>query len=692
MALLGLVVPACSSAQTVEQIRIDSMLKVLERSKEDTHKVKLLNTISFTYFTVDPDEGISRGKESMELATRMKWQKGMAGACHALGANYWAKHDFAEAQNYYWKNLKLNEQLNDKTGIGKSYHDLAMTFENQYNYPKALEYYNRSLGIYRETGDMFSELGCLANIANVFLVQNDYESALKYFHQSLDLCYDYGNERHIAYMQGRIGAIHTLKKEYNTALEYLNKSLNTLEKYPDKIDVAKVVGDIGEIYHKQKDYPRALDYSNKALRISESVSSNRARGLEGKYHCNLGNIYINMLLDTEWNSTNPKLSKKSNISNAISHLTKSIILCNAVGDKEGLRDAYESLSTVQRLQGNAAASLENYKKHILYKDSLNNFEIEKEMVRHELEYAYNKSKDSLSFQNLSQQARLNQLVQEKEIAKLNLRQQWLYSIIALSILSLLASFFLYRYRTQQLEFKNQLIKEKSETKIKEAELQRKINDITFSAIRSQMNPHFIFNTLNTIQSYVYSNDKKSASNYLGKFSELIRQILDNSNRQTISLEEEVHVLQLYLDIERARFGESFHAIIETDFDLFSKDILIPPMLIQPYVENAIKHGLLHLQGEKKLFIKITESADKDYINIIIDDNGIGREKSREINKIRSPHVSFANGANERRIDLINQLLDKKTLLSIVDKKNADGTASGTTVNISIPIVSTVSAV
>jgi len=201
-----------------------------------------------------------------------------------------------------------------------------------------------------------------------------------------------------------------------------------------------------------------------------------------------------------------------------------------------------------------------------------------------------------------------------------------------------------------------------------------------------MNPHFIFSALNTIQSFVYSNDKKSAGNYLGKFSELIRKILDNSNKEKITLEEELHVLQLYIDIEKARFGDTFHAIIDTDTNL-DKDFFIPPMLIQPYVENAIKHGLLHQTGEKKLLIKISKSLDQQYIEIIIDDNGIGREKSIEINKKRNGHHSFANEANEKRIDLINQFHDKKTKLEIIDKKNMDDTEAGTTVIISIPIVS-----
>jgi LytS/YehU family sensor histidine kinase len=210
--------------------------------------------------------------------------------------------------------------------------------------------------------------------------------------------------------------------------------------------------------------------------------------------------------------------------------------------------------------------------------------------------------------------------------------------------------------------------------------------VTVTALRSQMNPHFIFNALNTIQSYVYANDKRSASSYLGKFSELIRRILDNSSKSSITLQEEIYILQLYMDIEKARFGENLNTVIEIEPDLDAEDILIPPMLIQPYIENAIKHGLLHKQGEKKLAVTINKKLEPEFVEIIIDDNGIGREMSMELNKKRINHNSFASDANNKRIHLIEHITGKKAKLEIIDKKFADGSAAGTKIVIHIPVV------
>ncbi len=237
----------------------------------------------------------------------------------------------------------------------------------------------------------------------------------------------------------------------------------------------------------------------------------------------------------------------------------------------------------------------------------------------------------------------------------------------------------------KINLQNELEKERIEKQLRESEYEKNISQTTLTALISQMNPHFLFNALNTIQSFIYSNDKKNASSYLGKFSQLTRKILDNSSKQTITLEEELALLHLYLDIEKSRFGDSFDAQITTDGNLNVEDLLLPPMLIQPYLENAIKHGLLHKTGNKKLAISIHGKNGGEAIEIIIDDNGIGREKSMQLGMQKTGHQSFANAANEKRIALINRALDKKIVLQIIDKKNTDGTGAGTTVIFSVPV-------
>jgi ligand-binding sensor domain-containing protein/two-component sensor histidine kinase len=253
-------------------------------------------------------------------------------------------------------------------------------------------------------------------------------------------------------------------------------------------------------------------------------------------------------------------------------------------------------------------------------------------------------------------------------------QWWFIGSVILLVIAVSGFIIRLRYRNQ---------KKRDHYVIEKLTLQNELRKSLLRTIVTQMNPHFIFNAMNTIQSFVYKNDKRSVSNYMGKFSELIRKILDTSNISSISLKEEIDILELYLDLEKARFESDFSVelIIEPELDL--ENIQIPPMFIQPCIENAIKHGLFHKQGLRHLKITITyDDVQKEYIRIEIDDDGIGRTRSREINKtLHANHKSFAGSALESRVDLINQTIDKKISLFVIDKVDQ----AGTTVIIRLPI-------
>jgi LytS/YehU family sensor histidine kinase len=200
-----------------------------------------------------------------------------------------------------------------------------------------------------------------------------------------------------------------------------------------------------------------------------------------------------------------------------------------------------------------------------------------------------------------------------------------------------------------------------------------------------MNPHFIFNTLNTIQGLIYKNDKNSSTKYIGKFSELVRDILKNSNQEIISLEEEISHLSTYLELEKMRFEDDLKITLTVDESLDKTNIMLPPILVQPYVENAIFHGLFHKKGEKNLVIQFRKSQKHNYLEIIIDDDGIGRAMSKQLNTQRRKHESFAISAIERRINLLNQSLNRKIEIDIIDKADNLQNTAGTSVTISIPI-------
>lgn len=258
---------------------------------------------------------------------------------------------------------------------------------------------------------------------------------------------------------------------------------------------------------------------------------------------------------------------------------------------------------------------------------------------------------------------------------------WLrwWFIISVAILVSGFGYAYFRWQINSLKNKNRLLTEK-------IELEKNLSDSTLKAIKSQMNPHFFYNALNTIQAYIFTDDKQNASDYLAKFSKLTRMILEMSEKEKVLLKDEIKAITLYLELEKMRFETAFNFSIFIDNNVDADFISIPSMIIQPYLENAIKHGLLHKKGEKIVSIAFVKIAHT--LEITIEDNGIGRKKSEELNKSRpDKHASFSTNANQKRLEILNNGKSDKLAVEIIDKNNNnDPNVSGTIVIIRIPLI------
>ncbi len=245
---------------------------------------------------------------------------------------------------------------------------------------------------------------------------------------------------------------------------------------------------------------------------------------------------------------------------------------------------------------------------------------------------------------------------------------WFYTIAGLGLTGIVSAIFYFRIRAIN----------------KRNVLEQGIRSSQLSALKAQMNPHFVYNALNSIQDLVLQNDIRNANTYFSKFSTLMRKVLEASGKDKISLQEEVDVLELYLQLEKLRFGKLFEYSITT-IGVADKDAMaIPAMAIQPFVENALKHGLLHKEGDKKLSIQFElQQSDKQLV-CTITDNGIGRKKASEINLRRAKtHNSFATQATQKRLELLNKYYQGKIKLQIIDL-GTEQQAAGTMVVLHLP--------
>ncbi|MEL6926165.1 MAG: histidine kinase, partial [Bacteroidota bacterium] len=206
-------------------------------------------------------------------------------------------------------------------------------------------------------------------------------------------------------------------------------------------------------------------------------------------------------------------------------------------------------------------------------------------------------------------------------------------------------------------------------------------EVELKSLQGQMNPHFLFNSLNSIKHFILTNDKFVAADYLTNFSKLVRLILNNSKQKTISLQQELETLKLYLEMEQMRFPQKFKFEIELSPALDPEELEIPPLILQPYVENAIWHGLMHKRDGSNGLIKVAARPVNNYLYFIIEDNGIGREKAMELrSKSAANRKSYGMQITHARLTMT----DQNAQVKIIDLKNDAGEATGTRVELRLP--------
>ncbi len=354
---------------------------------------------------------------------------------------------------------------------------------------------------------------------------------------------------------------------------------------------------------------------------------------------------------------------------------------------KGLSDAYAQKSDVKK-------ALFYFKQYAQVKDSLVKLITDKDIA--ELQLKYEGEKKQREIQSLILDAQEKKSVLKKTLDKIQEQKQFiLLTALALFLTILLTINIFRQYRSKKkinetLQIQNNKIeaqkKELEKSLVYTQQLQEALKEdldhYMQAALRKQMNPHFIFNSLNSIQSFILQNDKLSANIYLSKFAGLMRKVLENSQHRLISVEKEIDVLKLYIELEEQRFDNKFNCIwiIDKNIDLMQEKV--PPLILQPYVENAIWHGLLHKEGERTLTISILKNENR--LVFSVQDNGIGRTAAAEIGKNKPKHKSLGTKITQKRIDLINSLDNSGINMQYFDLHDNEGKACGTKAELVIP--------
>ncbi|WP_088340501.1 histidine kinase [Robiginitalea sediminis] len=617
-------------------------------------------------------EGISSGPSASRGAAQAARHRQLLNS-----ANRYKRTDIRKSLDFITRSIEMldgngnpRELARSLTTLGEIYqfhrqYDLAIS-----NYQEALEAYetfqtllllgkayvlggfpDRAIGLLeREVGRSglvpYQRVELYETLGDAYREQGKTAPSVSYYQEALTIAEKNQIAPKVPDLNSKIADAYDAANRPREAEAYYGNSLREAEAQ----NPARAVREsekVADFYSKRSRFPEEIAQRKKSLEKLESMAiqpgllegdSITSQGLNYK----IGRAYV----------------AQSRYEEAIPFLSESIEEANTQGDLVVQKDATRKLSELYRDRGDFEKALDLYQQYVALVDTLY---IRKEQ---ELARAARFSREMASSQN-----RINSLEQERELnqskydlaraeqrlaVERNKRQQYIiYSLIFGILLTGLAAFFYYRSNRQK-ELANYLL--------------------ALKGLRSQMNPHFIFNALNSVNNYIARNDERSANRYLSDFSRLMRTVLDNSEKDFIPLSEELELLELYLKLEHARFPDKFEYAISVDPGVDVDAYTIPPMLLQPYLENAVWHGLRYKEEKGLLQLSISRVSDQA-ISISITDDGVGRKRSASLKTNNQKKQKSKGMSNiQRRIGILNQMYGDRITVSVYDG-NADGTGT-----------------
>ncbi len=635
IALILLLVPLLSMGQSKYSSRSSNT------TIDTTNAYALLN-YSRIIKKENPTKSFDYIEKALEISINKKDKKA-EGTCYYTLANLnrdLGIHDIA-IRNYL-QAIKLFKSINDNENLLLCYSELGKVYDAKKEFIKSKACYNESLRISLKIGSKDGEIDANKGVAAASAQMQDYEESIESYQKVKKQESKRKNSRGVMDANNKIGQILVEQEKEEEAIEYFEESQAIAEEINAPEEAAESYSNMGSAYRSSKEYDKELDVRQKSIKINELANNSDALTTD---NLEIGELYL----------------EQNQASEAIPYIEKSIEYSEASANIESKSKAQQSLSEAFAKSGNYDKALESYQKYVALKDSIFAEKEKQILAKMEINTFVLEKQQRIDLLEKNKALKENEILilkQEQEIKTESMKKQsiLIYSLIAfVFILIISALLILKSYRQKRIA--NQMLALKS--------------------LRSQMNPHFIFNALNSVNSFISTNDERSANKYLSDFSKLMRSVLDNSEHNFIPLSSEINMLKLYLGLEHFRFKEKFdyqfNVSEEIDIDLYE----IPPMLIQPYIENAIWHGLRY-KAEKGI-LNVNISEEDSVLKILIEDDGIGRQKSQEI-KTQNQKEKTSTGIKniDNRLEILNSAYHLNIKVKITDLEK------GTKVVIHIP--------
>jgi len=587
------------------------------------------------YFDLYQEQGPI--KKLQNYCREKKLTAGVISCTNGFGLMYRQLGRSGDAEHQHLEALELSKSTGDTINMLISLNNLGVNARRTDNLKKATDFHMEVLNL----GDRFSDQSsftlrkskCIAlnSLGNINISLKQYSKAIEIFKQSNAIEQTMNSDIGQAVNMANIGEAFELSEQTDSARHYYEQSLSFNEKAGSVLGIALCNNNLGKIFQKEKQFDKALSYFERSIELIRTTGD--------KYH---------LIISLE--SAASIWIEKKQYQRASKLLDEAISLAKETHAKVLLKEAYQMLARINQEDGKYQKAFDFLTLSHQYSDSIFNEENQRHLTEIQTKYETRQKEQQIVL--LNKEHELN--IQHLRIQRISLWGIGIFSLLVLMVIVLI-------YNGQKIQ-----------SRTREIELGQKL-------LRSQMNPHFIFNSLGAIQNFMMKNDGRKAAFYLSSFSSLMRSILKNSREEMITLQEEIQTIENYLNLHQLRLGEKLSFSVSVSDELESESVVIPPMLVQPFVENAIIHGIEKM--EEKGHISVTFGKENKQLKISVTDNGKGFEHGEQ----KETHVSYALQIFKERVANLKKTVGAEIIYHIGNREPADAKNPGTLVTVKLPL-------
>lgn len=563
------------------------------------------------------------------------------------------KGNLSQAEDDLRRSISIRTEYNDPLGVGMCYDRMGEIYSIRGSFQEALQWFDSALIIKKDflTEELKKTHGASAlkllfgneSLAATYLKTGRlYQSwnspvlAREYFNRSHAMSVEAGSHKAEAEALTALGDLFLSFNDTDSALTYYQQAKNIYEKMENKPGLAAIYESLGDMFKSKGRFDAAFENYDFSLQIYT--------GLEMPAH--LAPLMIkqgdNLMLLPEHGK-------------AIESYKTALEIAAGYDLRKTMMNAHNRLSDVFSLNGDIEKAFVHFKSYVGLRDEMFNLEARRHIAEMETRFEAEQNRNMIRL-----------LQAEKELSEDKEARNRLIIVLLAGFILLLLLWVLLYVRHTRLKNSNEMMR-----------IQQKL-------FRSQMNPHFIFNSLGSIQSSIMNDQPIEAVKYLSRFSKLMRKILESSHAENVQLAKELATIENYLELQRIRFPEKFEYSITVDDQLNIENIYIPPMLAQPFIENAIEHGIRQMKSKGHIGVGFRKENKR--LIMEIEDNGIGREKALQLLKRQNvEHKSLATDIIRERIAVLNRNQKRKIAFEIIDLKDEQGEARGTRVVFGVPV-------